>query len=380
MARIIFDANDTLFFREARPMESIGAKPLAGRFPPPARTIVGAVRSVIGELLGADWPKYRRGDASQHLVMDVIGDPRTSDIGKLSLTGPFPVNKGMRLYPAPLSILSKVTDDKIEYTKLRPGDMPVTCDLGSVYLPEMVDVIHGAKPLENSWLNREDFEAVMSGKFPDKPLRGKDLFDSEPRLGIARDYARHSVKEGMLYQTVHARLREHIQIGVDVTGYQPNTSSTLLTRLGGEGRMASAQWSSQDQPHLSITKPQKACGIIFTLLTPARFEDSSWLPPGFDAHIDERGAMVWRGKIAGIKLTILSTILGKSFREGGWDLARHRSRPAESLIPAGSVFFCTTEIPLDKAVTALQQQKIGLDIELGRGEIAAGYWLNEKNL
>ena len=51
-------AFDTLFFRESRPFDAIGGSELASVFPPPPRTVLGAVRSAIGDALGADWKQF----------------------------------------------------------------------------------------------------------------------------------------------------------------------------------------------------------------------------------------------------------------------------------------------------------------------------------
>ena len=162
MRTLIFEANDTLFFKEARPMETVGAKPVEGRFPPPARTMAGALRTIVGEALGVDWAAYRT-YPSQHdehvaAVAAVIGDANASDLGQLSMRGPFPLQNGKRLYPAPLSLLKKSDGG---YVVLRPGTMPRRCDLGNVYLPELAEAAPGAKPLENAWLNHGDLQAVF---------------------------------------------------------------------------------------------------------------------------------------------------------------------------------------------------------------------------
>ena len=54
-----FNAFDTWFFRESRPMDSIGGSELASLFPPPATTLAGAVRTAIGEHLRVDWSRFQ---------------------------------------------------------------------------------------------------------------------------------------------------------------------------------------------------------------------------------------------------------------------------------------------------------------------------------
>ncbi len=376
MKRLKFRAFDTLFFREARPMESVGAKPLKGRFPPTARTVSGAVRSVIGEAMQVDWQAYRDGKATQQAVRDIIGAADVDGIGKLELRGAFPMLGEERLYPVPLHLLGKEN----HYVRLQCGKA-VMCDIGKVYLPEKPtsaakdEKLQGAKPLENCWLTGADLARVLSGGEPEKVIQQNDLFKAEARLGIALDSGTRSAAEGKLYQTVHARLKDDVSIGVsigvDVTGIPADLAIEQVLRLGGEGRFAHVQTSSAKV--LPVATQKNNQGLLLMLCTAADFS-GYWLPHGFKAQPDAQGVTVWQGQIAGVRLTIQCAVLGKSQREGGWDMQRHQSRPAVSLVPAGSVYFCKVEGDLQQAATQLHGQKIGNDQALGRGELAVGYW------
>jgi CRISPR-associated protein Cmr3 len=371
--RLKFSAFDTLFFREARPMESVSAKPLEGRFPPTARTVAGALRSVIGEAMNVDWEKYRKGDTSQHEVRDIIGAAHVEGIGKLDLRGAYPMLGEERLYPVPLHLLGKEN----HYVRLQCGTA-VTCDLGKVYLPEKPDSakddakFQGAKPLENCWLTGADLARVLSGSEPEKVILQKELFEQEARLGIALDSGTRSAAEGKLYQTVHARVQDDVSIGVDVTGVPDDINLDSVLRLGGEGRFAHVG-SAQVQISPTVIQPKDAQGLLLMLCTAADFS-GDWMPQGFKVQPDEHGVSVWQGEIAGVALTIQCAVLGKSQREGGWDMQRHQSRPAVSLVPAGSVYFCKVAGDFQQAAEKLHGKKIGNDTALGRGELAVGYW------
>jgi CRISPR-associated protein Cmr3 len=372
-ARLCFSAFDTLFFREARPMEAIGAVPLQGRFPPSARTVAGVARSLAGEALQVDWAAYREGDPSQKAVEDVIGKAKIDTLGCLKLTGPYPLHQGKRLYPAPLHVLKSKQDETVF---LSPGPA-MDCDIGRARLPKLpASAPKGAKPLENCWLDACDLERVLAGNAPRSPFKNSELFTSELRLGIGMDQARRSVEEGLLYQTIHARLHEAPGIGVEVEGL-PAQCQADVTRLGGEGRFAHVSVECCDSARLSPCKPKGWNGVLLTLLTPARFAEGCWYPPDFSQETDEQGALIWTGAINAVKLKIIAAAIGKPMREGGWDLANHRSRPAAALLPAGSVFFCLAEGDPETAAQALQGQKIGHETAWGRGELAAGYWTGE---
>jgi CRISPR-associated protein Cmr3 len=367
--RLKFSAFDTLFFREARPMESVGAKPLEGRFPPTARTVAGALRSVIGEAMNVDWEAYRDGNTTQQAVRDIIGAADVDGIGALDLRGAFPMRGDERLYPVPLHLLGKEN----HYVRLQCGTA-VMCDLGKVYLPQKPASAKddGARPLENCWLKGADLARVLSGGEPEKVIPQSDLFKAETRLGIALDSGTRSAAEGKLYQTVHARVQDEVSIGVDVTGIPDGIKLDSVLRLGGEGRFAHVG-STQVQT-MPVAKPAKdAQGLLLMLCTAADFS-GDWLPQGFKAQHDADGVTVWQGEIGDVRLTIQCAVLGKSQREGGWDMQKHQSRAAVSLVPAGSVYFCKVEGDLQQAAAALNGKKIGNETTLGRGELAVGYW------
>jgi len=388
-----FSAFDTLFFREARPMEAQGVKPLSSIFPPPARTVAGAVRSLYGEAMGVNWSVWRQSsDRTAHADLDaLIGKPDAQPPGPLHLNGPFPTLQGQRLFPAPAHLLRSGPAHEPEFVFLKPGP-PVRCDLGNVQLPVLSRPLQGAKPLESTWLDRKDFSRVLNGHAPLHLWRTYgDLTTSEMRLGIAIDGQRRAAEDGMLYQTQHVRLHADVGLGVAVRHEDGRRLPELghrVIRLGGEGRQAgvstlnsevSAPWPEipGGPCGTSGVAARRVAGVVLILLTAARFQHPNaqapgWVLPGFTSEVRE-GVRVWRGLLAGQNLTLVSAVLGKAVREGGWDIARHAPRPVDSMLPAGSVFFCTCDDPKG-VIAALSGSQIGEEQALGRGELAVGYW------
>ena len=364
-----FDPLDSWFFREARAFDTSGSHELSSLFPPPARTVAGAIRTLIGETQSVDWERFAQAGEYPDLKQQIgAGD----NLGQVKITGPYPLWNGKRLYPAPLHLLAKAQ----EYVFLKPGE-PVVCDLGKVRLPEKPrNSLPGAKPLENAWLNRADLHRVLSGEFPQTVYYAKDLYDTEPRLGIARNHAQRTAADGLLYQTRHVRPRLELAIGAIVSGIAPELHPDQgVIRFGGEGR-ASAVTVETTVPQW--TPPVITGGrLLLALLTHADFGGDEllpgWLLPGFAP--DRQGDVsVWRGQLHGIDLILHSAVLGKAAREGGWDLLHQQPRPVVSLIPAGSVYFCTVVGDPKAAIDALHGQHIGSDTALGRGELAVGLW------
>lgn len=358
-----FDPLDSWFFREARPFGAATGGELSSVFPPPAHTGAGAVRTLIGEAQGVDWERFAHDGEYADLKRSIgVGD----DLGQLHIGGPYPLWKGERLYPAPLHLLAKTG----QYTVLQPGE-PVECDLGRVRLPQLATVLPGAKPLENAWLDGPNLRRVLQGQVPETIYRSSDLYAEESRLGIARDNARRTAADGLLYHTRHLRPRPELAIGVTVSGIPPELHLARgVTRFGGESR-ASAVTVGDVRP-LPPAPDIDSPNLLLVLLTHADFSDD-WRPPGFEPGAQD-DAKVWRGLLNGVELTLHSAVLGKVVREGGWDMRRQEPRPVRSLIPAGSVYFCSVEGDVRAAATALHGWHAGHATALGRGELAVGFW------
>lgn len=365
-----FSAFDTLFFKESRPMESIGGSQLGSVFPPPARTIIGAVRTSIGEALRVDWREYSNGP---HPLHNVIGGP--DSLGPLHFKGPYLIKDTERLFPIPLASLHGTTGQ----TRLIPDDNLTHCDLGNVRLPVKLDsALLGVKPLEHAYITARGLQAFLSGgDIPATEIHlARDLYAHEERLGIARDNQTRVTGDGLLYQTRHIRPLQNanLEIGIQISGLQaPNLPASGVNRLGAEGRLAAWKMTNAD-PLPAIQKPAKAKGLVLMLLSSALFTDG-WIPDGFSKDRDDQGCEFWIGKIAGISLRLICGTIGKPVREGGWDMVKHMPRPLNSYVPAGSCYFVEVENgDLQQAQNALHGLQIGQEAAYGRGEIAVGYW------
>lgn len=370
-----FEAIDTLFFRESRPFDTVGGTQLRSVFPPPVRTLVGAIRTAIGEANGVDWHKYQTGE-EYNLLRQSMGDAR--GFGKLDFRGPFLIKNGQRLYPAPLLLLKEgKTKEEWEFHRLQPGGS-VKCDLGEVRLPILNSAVRGAKPLENCWLTREGFEKVLSGEKPGvgDVYEREEIYVEEERLGIGRDNRTRSNVEKLLYQTRHIRPEENASFGIYMRGLDDAFSKQLdngINKLGGEGRLGAFELTEEEAMHFEIAASRGSTKVLLTLLTAGNFK-GDWVLPGFQ-HATSDGHDVWEGEINGVRLRVISAVIGKPLREGGWNVASRRSRPLESLVPAGSCYFCEVlQGDAQGAIDTLQGYKIGKETEIGRGELAVGIW------
>ncbi|WPP46925.1 type III-B CRISPR module-associated Cmr3 family protein [Pseudomonas sp. AN-1] len=376
-----FTPFDTWFFRESRPQGSIGSSELGSVFPPPLRTLLGAVRTAIGDAWharhGTNWRQFAQLAELQALI------GHADNLGNLRCRGPWLVKGEQRLYPAPATLMIK---DSICFS-LGLGD-PVHCDLGRLHLPAFpervagLDNLAGAKPLGQCWLTAAGWQAVLAGRAPtpEQIVPASALFHEEPRLGIGRDNARSAVSHGLLYQTRHLRLLDDVAVELQLDGLadaalEPlNLPERQVIRLGGEGRQAclSLQRSQADTDLTPPGLPDSSPLLLYTLTPmPCAAGMPAGIPAGFQAS-QRNGIDVWEGEIACIGVRILSVACGRPLREGGWDMANHQSRPVQSLLPAGSALFVEALDGNPASLLALHNLICGPDAALGRGQLLLG--------
>jgi len=366
-------AFDTWFFRESRPHDAAGASELSSLFPPPIRTLAGALRTYMGDAMGINWQTMQCADSDFNFEKS-LGN--AEHLGDLELNGPWVVYNGQRLYPAPAYLMQKEGEG---IKRLMIGQA-VRCDLGRVRLPEMVKDCVGYKNLEQQWITGAGMRACLEGKVPQKHeiKTISDLLSYEPRLGIARDNQQRKVIDGKLYQTQHIRLKDDVSIELNAKQLAPelidyvNQSAQGSIRLGGEGRIANVDVHTEREalPFTTIKQPQ----FCIHFITPADFAGKMF-PENFKKQeID--GETIWRGELNGIEFDIVAAVIGKAHREGGWDMKNHQPRPVKSYSPAGSTWFCrlTNKDDSVRLDAALQGQCIGLDSAYGRGQILLGQW------
>ena len=399
-------ALDTLFFRESRPFENIGGIELAGTFPPPARTVLGAIRSVIGEGMGIDWSKFteKSEDETAKKLRAIIGFG--DDYASLKLEGLWLFYKGKppkrknqstsptdeadiaeRLYPVPALLLRKQEDNQDCFERLSLGE-PTCTHLGRVRLPMLSKDKQGYKNLEQHWITHAGLKALLQGDVPaaNTLFKKDDLFTRESRLGININQANRSTgQDNGLFQAEHVRPKPPLAIDVELSGLK-NTMSAFkngtVLRLGAEGRLSglSIVDNLSTLESLKVTITEQTQGLILILLTPAHFRDDkhSWLPTGFElpkGFDKAKDTATWKGSIEGVDLTIHAAVIGKTQREGGWDAANRRPRPMQSLIPAGSCYYCTIDNgDIQAAIDTLHDTAIGQDTHLGRGRIVCALW------
>lgn len=376
-------AFDTLFFRESRPFESIGGSELASVFPPPPRTVLGAIRAVVGDAKGANWSTFNNEKSPENQdVRNIIG--YGDDLGTLSLNGIWlsrlKDGKHERLYPVPLYLLRKKEGEAAaEFERLQIDKVTYT-HLGKVRLPALPADKYGFKSLEGYWVTSQGLAKILAGNTDlaeNELINNKYLFERETRLGIARNNQTRTVQTGLLYQANHIRPKQELSLEVEIVGIPDGILNKRVFRLGAEGRIAGLEVIETSEKSVLPAAPEPTkdtCGLIITFLTSARFSNGSWLLPDFTETSGE--TKCWTGKINGIALKLHAAVIGKAQREGGWDMAQYKPREMQSFIPAGSSYYLelADQAQLETAIKNLHGLRIGEDTQLGRGLIACGLW------
>lgn len=368
------EPNDVLFFRGPEPFNAGESGYVASEFPPTPRTLQGAVRAAFLEANGVDMNEYVDG-ASTGPIVEAIG--RADEEIKLDLRGPYIIKDGKLCVPAPLNLAEK--EGKLE--SLPPDESPTATDIGDVRLLEQPD---GASRVEGKWLPLADLENLLAGGdvSPDElftPL-GEDGggFFEEPKVGLARDRASRTAAEGMLYSIATLRAGKGMGFAAGVGGLPAEARFRLpeILKWGGEGRFV---WSSEmEAPKTGTHREAVASRIDATrkfclvFLQPALF-GGGWLPNGFEREEAEDGVR-WRGELAELECDLISAVLDKPRRIGGWDMKNRRPHPLKPHVPAGSVYFFETPEAGGSVVAALDDAKVGENTNMGFGQVLTGGW------
>lgn len=390
MQHFLFEQVDSWFFRESRSMDGSGATAMESVFPPPNNTLLGAIRSRIGNLYhaqhGSTWEDFNK-QKKEHSLARIIG--YADDYANLQAQGAWLYNRQeQQLYfPCPVNVLQQNNG----YGFFALG-APIQCDLGKVRLPSL-DFEQGQKAVEKVWIAAVDMQKVLAGRAPERVLSVTDIITTDPRLGIGRNNQTRRINKSELYQTRHIRLKEQWGVYMGLRGLseehaQKYVCAQTMMRLGGEARMASVSQLPQEVEKAGIglpTAPQltdTVNSLVIYLLTPLPFPDNKEknLPalPGyaFCKKTDKEGISFWSGVLNDVEVEISSAVVGKTERVGGWNMAQHQSLPVRSFVPAGSCWYVNVANS-DQArniVQALHGKFLtsGRDRALGYGQVVVG--------
>ena len=425
---------DTLFFRDARPMQAGAGSGGHGANWPLPTVLHEALRSHLLRTVG----EAPVGKIKSHVKTSEAGSKRSRTVASdlfrsLRTIGPFP-RKGAEIYlPMPLDAVP-AGEDGLGF--LRPlstdGVEPVppgvemasgsagasTVRTGRSNLPAswLRAVVSPSPPRKSAWPDWVCVSWYRSylGGAPDlkRPDGEHGLFDSEPRIGVAIDPESGSAEDGRLYASEHLRLREGVSLwcraSLSDRGQEAKNNRTSLDAvqgrcltLGGEGRIARLLASNVN----SLDHLPKPGGrlIKWVLLTPAVFRNG-WRPnwigeeagcvllrAGDTKRAKHEDRKTWRERISGmesIRARLVAARVAKPLHFSGWDVGiesedengnprRGGPKPTLLAVPAGSVFYfeADDETAGDALVDALHlRTRSDFFGEKGMGYGVCGTW------
>lgn len=323
---------DTLFFRSGRPFVA-GTDTWADTvFPPSPSTFYGALRSFL-IFEGGTLQQFYDG---KHKHTKWIGKKSNNgkvDYGELQIKGIFFL-KDEIYFPAPLDLVSVKSKDTLIPLKFqdKPQIFISNYPLENILLWQKKELVDDAE----GWLAFANFICYLKNKEDEfSPIKTNDLFEYEPKIGIARDRTTFTSREGHLYRVPMVRLNQKNDSKTyflvetsDIDGFPQEG----ILQLGGEGKAVRFE-KLEDDPldnikDIDFNFENKYFKIYFA--TPAVFKNGwkpSWINEGYE------------GEYKGNKLKLVACVIGRPISIGGWDLVNQTSKPMRKAIPAGSVYY-----------------------------------------
>lgn len=283
-------------------------------FPPPASTIIGAIRTLYLQKHGIDFNEYKNNQAPQN-VYEAIG--KASENPSFELLGPL-FAKGTEIFiPAPAGWFYHDNSKKMDHhngIKVTKEHIIRIKQIGREDLPG----ISSSKEI-NVWPEKyTDNMEPMAGKFlsladilnyeqiSEISLYNPDYFyHKEPHVGVALFDDRRT-REGKLYSFTHYRLNDAVTILFGLTEDLGLGDEGIL-KIGAEQRFG--KYTRFESPLLSALDSNRA---------------HMFLSLSYNACTDEKKDMV----LAFDKIVYF----------GGWDLAKGFHKPMTAYFPPGSLF------------------------------------------
>lgn len=309
---------DTLFLRGSEPLEA-GQPSVEPLFPPPVSVLQGALRTTVLRQEGISFADYKAGQCPQK-ILERIGP--CSRPASFQITAVLIRHKEVVYAPCPASWFVDSDEKRTQSANNENTFSPLGKTLLRAALPDQEAsslLLHSsagtelpmvrandAKSLAAYWVRLECLRKPPATFAAGDLLAKNELYDTEPRTGIAID-SKRKVQEGQIYTAVHIRLRPEVTflIGLDS---DPGLQKKGRLLLGGEQRVCGyAKVAAPTLPAQTAT--------LHMALAPVELTDEL-LPHVFAA--------------------------GKAVTLAGWDLAKGFHKATTTWLPAGSVL--TTKI------------------------------------
>jgi CRISPR-associated protein Cmr3 len=398
MQKLIFRPDDTLFFRDARPMGG-ASNGHGARFPQP-HVLNSALHAAFHrafahspEIGHTHARKSRRNQNKNLRPAQSIGSTNAERFGALRTVGPFPIDTDHRWYFPNPADLPQPTHGVALFPISNSGNpLPGRGSLPSGLYP-IGSILPPSKDPIPQWLSQAAFEAYLKNETVafEHFKYDQDFFSSEHTVGIGINSDTGTTGDGQIFSQSCMRFREGCALGAHIaTNNSSGSDADLIERLfpedgrirlGGESRMCTVS-HFQCLPNEPLPLPRGAAitgtRVKWVLLSPAIFP---WLPPS--ARRDEPHPGGWlpswidpqslavalvtgcgAAKAKRLRLTpgtriqakLVAALTGRSEVVTGWTAVaspaaealgetRSGAKSTHLAVPAGSIYYFEAENP-----------------------------------
>lgn len=334
---------DVLYFRGNRLFGEAGEHAEA-QMPPSPSVFAGALRTRILVDRRASFEAFkeaRTGDRHIEVVLGTPSRPGTFRMGHVILAKR--EQDGLKcFFPVPADLVVSKSDGRIKICRLEPESgqnlSPVDLCSQDVGFVPVLRTDEPAKSEEGYWLTEEGLRVHLAGGSPDPRIGHlrdtRHLWKSDARLGIALQPGTRTAEEGRLYTTDAVAPLPGVGFLVRVAEAADLLPQDGLLRLGGDGRGATVRaW----EPSASLQDVwrylPKGDGFRMILSTPGIFPDG-WIPAG--VRRDGSRLVLEFGEL---RCEICAASVRRFQVVSGWDVAEERPKPAQRVVPPGSVYW-----------------------------------------
>lgn len=198
------------------------------------------------------------------------------------------------------------------------------------------------KIVEKGAITEKRFNKYLNGVVEDYEIRKiEQLTIKEHKIGIGRNNALHASEEGNLYRLAMTRLKPSLKSSEELRFYvvfefadedsairqkKEQTLTKGILRLGGEGKIVNLR---QKKHNIDIKlKNLESNHFKLYLSSPAIFKEGN--SPDLTQYFKQHG----------IEIEIISAVVGKPIRIGGFDMKTKSPKVMQLGTPAGSVYYC----------------------------------------
>ena len=298
--------------------------------PPWPSVAAGAIRSRMLTDDGVDLTAFGN-NAVVHPALGTPADPGSFILAGFHLARRQGGKVEILLAPPADLIISKGSSGKLQIDRLSPQAIHLQSSYPLAMPPVLAQGVERSKAESGYWLTQAGWQTYLQGDTPtvEQLLHSSTLWSLDNRVGIGMSTSTGSVEEGKLFSAQAVALQPGVGFVAAVSGAQPPAEDLL--RFGGDGRAATIEQADIELPAPDYTAISRSGRCRIVLTSPGLFTDG-WKLPG----CDEQSRITLPG---GIRASLISAAIPRAETLSGWDLAKWQPKPAQRIVPTGSVYW-----------------------------------------